>query len=96
MEVSFSVKLIKLHHKHPTNLFFAGEDVPVYAIGPNSNLVHGAMEQSFIAYIMSYSGCIGPAAKFNEACKYQSSASTSLQSQMTLLAVLLALLAKLM
>lgn len=61
------------------------------------------MEQSFIAYIMSYSGCIGPAAKYNDACKYQTNASGSLQSQIALknrllqlLAVLLALLAKLM
>lgn len=67
------------------------------------------MEQSFIAYIMSYSGCIGPAATHNDACKYQSIASleassgASLQSQSALinrlfqlLSVLLALLAKLM
>ncbi|XP_063706296.1 alkaline phosphatase 4-like [Culicoides brevitarsis] len=46
-----------------------GEDVPVYALGPNANLVQGAMEQNFIAYIMSYSGCFGPASKHNNACK---------------------------
>uniref|UniRef100_A0A336MGT8 Alkaline phosphatase n=1 Tax=Culicoides sonorensis TaxID=179676 RepID=A0A336MGT8_CULSO len=78
-----------------------GEDVPVYATGPNANLVQGAMEQNFIAYIMSYSSCIGPAAKYNIACSAASSAaSVQLRLALTnrilqLLAVLMVLLAKL-
>lgn len=99
------LELTQTNYRCDYNLlnFCIGEDVPVYAKGPNANLVQGAMEQSFIAYIMSYSACIGPAAKYNNACKYQTSASSSIQAQTALknknslfLAVLLALVAKLM
>jgi len=46
-----------------------GEDVPVYAHGPGSQLVRGVFEQSYVAYIVSYVGCMGPARVFNLECK---------------------------
>lgn len=45
-----------------------GEDVPVYAIGPGSELIRGSFEQNYIAYVMSYAGCLGPAGELNKAC----------------------------
>uniref|UniRef100_A0A8D8NPQ0 Alkaline phosphatase n=1 Tax=Culex pipiens TaxID=7175 RepID=A0A8D8NPQ0_CULPI len=45
-----------------------GEDVAVFAAGPGSGLVRGTFEQNFIAYVMSYAGCMGPARKLNEGC----------------------------
>ncbi len=45
-----------------------GEDVPVYAIGPGAELLRGTFEQNYIAYVMSYGGCMGPVGKLNEAC----------------------------
>lgn len=45
-----------------------GEDVAVFAAGPGSGLVRGTFEQNFIAYVMSYAGCMGPAQKLNEGC----------------------------
>lgn len=38
----------------------AGEDVPIYAIGPMSHLFYGVHEQSYIAHVMAFSACIGP------------------------------------
>ena len=37
-----------------------GDDVGIYAIGPYSHLFKSVHEQSYIAYVMSYSACIGP------------------------------------
>uniref|UniRef100_A0A182MYF5 Alkaline phosphatase n=1 Tax=Anopheles dirus TaxID=7168 RepID=A0A182MYF5_9DIPT len=45
-----------------------GEDVAVFASGPGANLVRGTFEQNYIAYVMSYAGCIGPAKRLNIAC----------------------------
>uniref|UniRef100_A0A4Y0BMI4 Alkaline phosphatase n=1 Tax=Anopheles funestus TaxID=62324 RepID=A0A4Y0BMI4_ANOFN len=45
-----------------------GEDVAVFASGPGANLVRGTFEQNYIAYVMSYAGCMGPAKHFNLAC----------------------------
>lgn len=47
----------------------SGEDVGVYATGPGSNLVQGVFEQSYIPYIVSYAGCIGPLSNQNPACR---------------------------
>ena len=38
----------------------AGEDVPVYAVGPRSHLFTGTFEQSYVAHAISYAACIGP------------------------------------
>lgn len=45
-----------------------GEDVPVYATGPGSHLIRGAFEQNYIAYVMSYAGCMGPVGSWNNNC----------------------------
>ncbi|KAH8291176.1 hypothetical protein KR054_009553 [Drosophila jambulina] len=37
----------------------AGDDVGVFATGPQSHLFTGVMQQSFIPHIMAYAGCIG-------------------------------------
>jgi len=36
-----------------------GDDVGIWATGPWSHLIHGVHEQSYIATVMSYSGCLG-------------------------------------
>ncbi|XP_023299167.2 alkaline phosphatase 4 [Lucilia cuprina] len=46
-----------------------GEDVIVFAHGPGSSLVRGVFEQNYLAFIMSYAGCMGPAKTFDETCK---------------------------
>lgn len=53
-----------------------GEDVAVYAIGPGSELIRGSFEQNYIAYVMSYSGCFGPAREFNKGCNGSSRGQT--------------------
>merc|ERR1719167_2191085 len=35
-----------------------GEDVSVYAIGPQAHLVTGVHEQSYLAHLVSYAGCL--------------------------------------
>ena len=37
----------------------AGEDVPVYATGPMSHLLHGTREGNYVAHVMMYASCIG-------------------------------------
>lgn len=54
-----------------------GEDVPVYAVGPGAELIRGSFEQNYIAYVMSYAGCLGPARELNEACNGANSPTTS-------------------
>lgn len=36
------------------------EDVAIFAKGPMSHLFHGVQEQSYIAHVMAYAGCIEP------------------------------------
>ncbi|XP_021779825.2 alkaline phosphatase, germ cell type [Papio anubis] len=38
----------------------AGEDVAVFARGPQAHLVHGVQEQSFLAHIMAFAACLEP------------------------------------
>lgn len=45
-----------------------GEDVAVFAAGPGSELVRGTFEQNYIAYVMSYAGCMGPVKHLNKEC----------------------------
>ncbi|XP_060647573.1 alkaline phosphatase 4 [Drosophila nasuta] len=49
-----------------------GEDVIVFASGPGSSLVRGAFEQNYLAYVMSYAGCMGPAKNYDDSCKQHS------------------------
>lgn len=45
-----------------------GEDVPVFASGPGSELIRGVFEQNYLAYVMSYAGCMGPAKDIDNSC----------------------------
>ena len=36
-----------------------GEDVALYAVGPQSHLFNGLIDQHFIPHILGYAGCIG-------------------------------------
>jgi len=36
-----------------------GDDVGIWAVGPWAHLVHGVHEQSYIATVMQYAGCLG-------------------------------------
>ena len=45
-----------MHLQYETH---AGEDVPVYAVGPRSHLFTGTFEQSYVAHAISYAACIG-------------------------------------
>lgn len=46
-----------------------GEEVIVFANGPGSSLIRGVFEQNYIAYAMSYAGCMGPAKFFDKTCR---------------------------
>ncbi|ALC48021.1 Aph-4 [Drosophila busckii] len=48
-----------------------GEDVIVFANGPGASLVRGAFEQNYLAYVMSYAGCMGPAKNVDDSCQKQ-------------------------
>lgn len=41
----------------------AGEDVAIFASGPQSHLFTGSMEQNVIPHLMAYAACIGKGAK---------------------------------
>lgn len=64
-----------------------GEDVIVFANGPGSSLVRGVFEQNYLAYVMSYAGCMGPAKDFDETCR-SSASSLASATTMPLLIVL--------
>ena len=37
-----------------------GEDVAVFARGPQAHLVHGVQEEAFVAHLMAFAGCLEP------------------------------------
>ncbi|CAG9802974.1 unnamed protein product [Chironomus riparius] len=37
----------------------SGEDVALFAVGPNAHIFRGALEQNLIAHIMAYASCVG-------------------------------------
>ncbi|XP_038195641.1 intestinal-type alkaline phosphatase [Arvicola amphibius] len=37
-----------------------GEDVAIFARGPQAHLLHGVQEQSYIAHVMAFAGCLEP------------------------------------
>ncbi|KAM7247652.1 hypothetical protein CapIbe_001605 [Capra ibex] len=37
-----------------------GEDVAVFARGPQAHLVHGVQEEAFVAHVMAFAGCVEP------------------------------------
>lgn len=38
----------------------AGEDVAVFARGPQAHLVHGVQEQNYLAHVMAFAACLEP------------------------------------
>lgn len=42
----------------------AGEDVAIFALGPQAHLFQGVCEQNYIAHVIGYAACIGPGIKF--------------------------------
>lgn len=58
-----------------------GEDVIVFANGPGSNMIRGVFEQNYLAYVMSYAGCMGPAKDVDDSCKTVQKHSSSGSSQ---------------
>lgn len=50
-----------------------GEDVALFAKGPNANLFRGVIEQNYVAHVVSYSACIGPHASLNSYCGHNHS-----------------------
>ncbi len=41
-----------------------GDDVAIFALGPQAHLFQGVYEQNYIAHVMGYAACIGPGVKF--------------------------------
>ena len=66
----------------------SGADVGIFATGPFAHLFHGVHEQTFIYYVMAYSGCMD---KYEEAthCKTipSAAAATSTTSRTSLLII---------
>ncbi|EDW59044.2 alkaline phosphatase 4 [Drosophila virilis] len=69
-----------------------GEDVIVFASGPGSSLVRGVFEQNYLAYVMSYAGCMGPAKNFDDSCKRHLSTAGSNKAESSAAALRLSLL----
>ncbi|XP_065568129.1 alkaline phosphatase-like [Artemia franciscana] len=44
-----------------------GEDVTIYARGPQAHLFQGVYEQNYIAHVIGYAGCMGPGLHFCDA-----------------------------
>ncbi len=44
-----------------------GDDVGIFAIGPQAHMFQGVYEQNYIAHLMGYAACIGPGLKFCDA-----------------------------
>ncbi|KAK4012991.1 hypothetical protein OUZ56_025238 [Daphnia magna] len=49
-----------------------GDDVAIFAIGPQAHLFQGVYEQHYIAHVMAYAACVGDGLKF---CDAKSSSS---------------------
>lgn len=45
----------------------SGEDVAVFALGPQAHLFSGVMEQNLLAHLMAYAACMGHGATICEA-----------------------------
>ena len=52
-----------------------GDDVAIFAIGPQAQLFQGVYEQHYIAHVMAYAACVGDGLKFCDA-KTSSSSRT--------------------
>ncbi|XP_038290518.1 intestinal-type alkaline phosphatase isoform X1 [Canis lupus familiaris] len=70
-----------------------GEDVAVFARGPQAHLVHGVQEQSFVAHVMAFAACLEPYADCNLQPSAAPTPTPQLMLQLLTGALLLALLA---
>lgn len=62
---------------HMTEETHGGEEVGVYASGPGSNLIRGVFDQNYIAFVMSYAGCMGPAKYTDNSCLLEETLKSS-------------------
>ena len=58
------VNMTDVNFKFPTavpkqSAKHSGEDVPIYAIGPQAHLFQGVVEQNYIPHVLGYAACIG-------------------------------------
>lgn len=44
-----------------------GDDVAIFAIGPQAHLFQGVYEQHYIAHVMAYAACVGDGLKYCDA-----------------------------
>ena len=52
-----------------------GDDVAIFAFGPQAHLFQGVYEQNYIAHLMGYAACIGPGFKYCDSNPIENSAS---------------------
>ena len=52
-----------------------GDDVAIFAFGPQAHLFQGVYEQNYIAHLMGYAACIGPGLKYCDSNPIENSAS---------------------
>lgn len=50
-----------------------GDDVAIFAIGPQAHLFQGVYEQHYIAHVMAYAACVGDGLKYCDAKESSSS-----------------------
>ena len=43
-----------------------GDDVAIFAIGPQAHMFQGVYEQHYIAHVIAYAACIGPGHCFRD------------------------------
>lgn len=58
--------MVKPSYIHTKMGSHAGEDVAIFARGPQANLFSGTMEQNVIPHLMAYAACIGHGSTFCE------------------------------
>ena len=56
-----------------------GEDVPLYAVGPQAHLLSGVHEQNYIAHVVKYAACLQPGT-----CPLSSSATLVMSTLVTI------------
>lgn len=62
-----------------------GDDVAIYAIGPQAHMFQGVYEQHYIAHVIGYAAKIGPGLHFSSASAIFPSVITMLIALITLL-----------
>ena len=62
-----------------------GDDVAIFAIGPQAHLFQGVYEQHYIAHVMAYAACLGSGVKFCDNVPEPSAAPAIFPSQFVIL-----------